>query len=79
MPESTNFIPVAKPLLGDEELQAVARPIQSGWVSQGPEVASFEQEFAKSVGAKHAALYPIARQLYTLRYSQWVSSQATKS
>ena len=47
-------IPIAKPVLGEEELQAVARPLSSGWVSQGPEVAAFEQEFARYVGAEHA-------------------------
>ena len=47
-------IPIAKPFLGEEEAQATHRPILSGWVTQGPEVAAFEQEFAKEVGAAHA-------------------------
>jgi perosamine synthetase len=54
MSKPTDFVPVAIPLLGDEELQAVARPLQSGWVSQGPEVAEFEREFAVAVGSNHA-------------------------
>ena len=48
------MIPVAKPWLGEEEIQAVRRPLQSGWVTQGPEVLAFEQEFAAFVGARHA-------------------------
>ncbi|MDS4068163.1 MAG: DegT/DnrJ/EryC1/StrS family aminotransferase [Candidatus Competibacter sp.] len=48
------LIPIARPLLGDEEAQAVSRALQSGWVSQGPEVAAFEREFAERVGAPHA-------------------------
>jgi perosamine synthetase len=48
------FIPVARPHLGQEEVSAVARPILSGWVTQGPEVAAFEREFAGYVGALHA-------------------------
>ena len=48
------MIPIAKPLIGEEEAEAVRRPLLSGWVTQGPEVASFEQEFAAYVGCKHA-------------------------
>ncbi len=47
-------IPVARPALGDEEAEALRRVIQSGWVTQGPEVAAFESEFAAFVGADHA-------------------------
>ena len=47
-------IPLARPCLDEREAQAAARPILSGWVTQGPEVAAFEKEFAEYVGAKHA-------------------------
>jgi dTDP-4-amino-4,6-dideoxygalactose transaminase len=47
-------IPVAKPWLGEEEAAAARRAILSGWVTQGPEVAAFEREFAQYVGAPHA-------------------------
>ncbi len=47
-------IPVAKPVLDEREVEAVRRVILSGWVTQGPEVAAFEQEFADFVGAAHA-------------------------
>jgi dTDP-4-amino-4,6-dideoxygalactose transaminase len=52
MPETR--IPVAKPWLGEAEALAAGRAILSGWVTQGPEVAAFEREFAASVGASHA-------------------------
>jgi len=42
----TEFIPAAKPLIGDEERDAVDRVLRSGMVAQGPEVAAFEQEFS---------------------------------
>ncbi|HEY7198710.1 MAG TPA: DegT/DnrJ/EryC1/StrS family aminotransferase, partial [Candidatus Dormibacteraeota bacterium] len=48
------MIPVAKPWLGEEEADAARRPLISGWVTQGPEVAAFEAEFASAVGAAHA-------------------------
>jgi perosamine synthetase len=47
-------IPIAKPLFGPEELAAVAGPLESGWVVQGPYVAEFEQRFAGYTAAKHA-------------------------
>ncbi|MDI6854453.1 MAG: DegT/DnrJ/EryC1/StrS family aminotransferase [Deltaproteobacteria bacterium] len=47
-------IPVARPILGEEEAAAARRAILSGWVVQGPEVAAFEKEFAAAVGAGHA-------------------------
>jgi perosamine synthetase len=48
------FIPVARPHLGEEEVSAAGRAILSGWVTQGPEVAAFEHEFATFVGAPNA-------------------------
>lgn len=49
-----DFVPVARPHLGHEEVSAAERAILSGWVTQGPEVAAFEREFAAFVGARHA-------------------------
>jgi len=42
-------IPAAKPIIGDEEREAVDRVLRSGMIAQGPEVAAFEQEFADQV------------------------------
>ncbi len=48
------MIPVAKPWIGEAEADAVRGPLLSGWVTQGPEVAAFEAEFAAYVGAPYA-------------------------
>jgi dTDP-4-amino-4,6-dideoxygalactose transaminase len=47
-------IPIALPLLGEDEANAAREAVLSGWVSQGPQVAAFEREFAEVVGAPHA-------------------------
>lgn len=48
------MIPVARPLLGEEEAAAAARVVCSGMLASGPEVAAFEDEFAEYTGVKHA-------------------------
>jgi len=50
----STMIPVARPWMGEEEAEAARRAILSGWVTQGPEVAAFEREFAAAVGATRA-------------------------
>jgi dTDP-4-amino-4,6-dideoxygalactose transaminase len=44
---SSELIPAAKPIIGDEEREAVDRVLRSGMIAQGPEVAAFEREFAE--------------------------------
>jgi dTDP-4-amino-4,6-dideoxygalactose transaminase len=48
------MIPIAKPLLGEAEAEAAQAAVLSGWVSQGPQVAQFESDFAEMTGAVHA-------------------------
>src|SRR3974390_496585 len=48
------MIPIIRPMMDDREADAARRVILSGWVTQGPEVAAFEREFAAFVGAPHA-------------------------
>jgi dTDP-4-amino-4,6-dideoxygalactose transaminase len=47
------MIPVIRPWLGEEEAEAAAEAVRSGWVAQGPRVAEFEQAFATFAGAGH--------------------------
>ncbi len=48
------MIPITKPWIGEEEILAATKVLQSGWISQGPCVTKFEQAFADYVGGKHA-------------------------
>ncbi len=54
MSESRTAIPISKPSLGEAEAAAAREAILSGWVTQGPRVAAFEQAFAECVGAPNA-------------------------
>jgi dTDP-4-amino-4,6-dideoxygalactose transaminase len=46
-------VPLVRPDLGDAEAEAAARVVRSGWVTQGPEVARFEEELSAALGAPH--------------------------
>ena len=48
------MISIAKPLIGDEEKQAVLEVLDSGIIAQGPRVKAFEEAFAEMCGVQHA-------------------------
>lgn len=50
----TDTIPLARPVLGEAEEQAVLEVLRSGQLSLGPRLEEFERRFAAFVGTPHA-------------------------
>lgn len=48
------MLPITLPWIGDEEARAVCAALATGWLTQGPRVAEFEQAVARFTGARHA-------------------------
>lgn len=53
-PVREGFLPFAPPSIGEAEIAEVIDTLRSGWITTGPKVARFEQEFAARVGAPAA-------------------------
>jgi dTDP-4-amino-4,6-dideoxygalactose transaminase len=47
-------IAISQPSLGEEEWMALREPLESGWLTQGPKVAEFQERFATRHGVAHA-------------------------
>ena len=47
-------IKIAQPLLGQEEIDAITRVVESGMIASGPETIAFEKEFAAFIGCRYA-------------------------
>ena len=47
-------VPIAKPIIGDKEIENVVEVLKSGMIAQGPKVIEFEEKFAEWVDAKYA-------------------------
>lgn len=48
------MIPIAQPIIGEEEKQAVLAVLESGALAQGAVVEQFERAFAEYCGVRHA-------------------------
>src|SRR4051794_25315157 len=47
-------VPFFRPDITDDEVNEVAASLRSGWLTTGPRVKQFQEDFARAVGAKHA-------------------------
>tara|TARA_B110000037_G_scaffold88402_1_gene104764 strand:+ start:1701 stop:2897 length:1197 start_codon:yes stop_codon:yes gene_type:complete len=47
-------IPITKAILGDEEKAEIIKPLETGWIVQGPHVAKFQELFCEFTKSKHA-------------------------
>ena len=65
----TRFLPYARQIIEDDDVEAVEKVLRGDWLTTGPNVDAFDAALAKAVGAKHAivcnsgtaALYIAAR------------------
>jgi dTDP-4-amino-4,6-dideoxygalactose transaminase len=48
------FLSFQPPAVGEEEIEAVADALRSGWLTSGPRAAELERRFAAYTGARHA-------------------------
>ncbi len=48
------FLPFSTPTIGDDEINEVVDSLKSGWITTGPKVKRFEDDFKAYVGAKYA-------------------------
>jgi dTDP-4-amino-4,6-dideoxygalactose transaminase len=54
MPTNSKFIPFHIPVIDEAEIQSVVETLKSGWLTTGPKVKRFEEDFANYLGARHA-------------------------
>jgi dTDP-4-amino-4,6-dideoxygalactose transaminase len=48
------FLSFQPPAIGEEEIEAVAETLRSGWLTSGPRAEELERRFGEYVGARHA-------------------------
>lgn len=54
MTSVNDFLPFARPDIGEAEIEAVVEAMRSGWLTTGQLTHRFENEFAAAVGCQHA-------------------------
>ncbi len=51
---SASVVPFAVPHVDETDITAVVEVLRSGWITTGPKVRAFEEQFAHRIGVKHA-------------------------
>jgi UDP-4-amino-4,6-dideoxy-N-acetyl-beta-L-altrosamine transaminase len=49
-------LPYGQPLIEEDDIEAVAKVLRSGWLTTGPLIGQFEAQLAETVGARHAVV-----------------------
>jgi len=50
----TDFLPFTKPFIAESEIEGVIKVLRSGWITNGPENALFENKISEYTGSPHA-------------------------
>src|SRR6267154_4760175 len=53
-PVRETLLPYGRQSLDEEDIQSVVEVLKSDWLTTGPKVGEFEEQFAEWVGTKHA-------------------------
>jgi dTDP-4-amino-4,6-dideoxygalactose transaminase len=67
-PVRSNSLPLATPVLGDEEIKEVTETLESGWITTGERTQEFEARIAEYAGAEHAVAVTNASSALYLAY-----------
>ncbi|MDI6869070.1 MAG: UDP-4-amino-4,6-dideoxy-N-acetyl-beta-L-altrosamine transaminase [Coprothermobacterota bacterium] len=57
IPVRDSFLPFSQPWIEEEEIQAVAEVLKSGWLTTGKKTMEFESEFARYIGSPIALAF----------------------
>jgi len=67
----SSFLLFDRPDIGEEEIEAVAEVLRSGWITTGPKTKEFEQRLAEYTGAKHALALNSATAAMQIALAVW--------
>ena len=66
-----NFLLFDRPDMGEQEIEAVAEVLRSGWLTTGPRTKEFERRFAEYIGARHALALSSATAAMHIALTVW--------